>query len=327
MRAAKLGTPYSKWLDPKTYQPHSSYPPNWMHHMSQHIDNTVSLTNNPGFDEATLLNNFHPDPYDWVDGYYDDDLWWALAWITAYDVTDNHIYLSLAEGIFSIVSGGWSTNCGGGGIYWSAERTYVNAIANELFFSTAAHLATRCSNSAFYVSWATRSLTWFLSTGMINDEGTINDGLNATCQNNNGDVWSYNQGVILGGLVQLNRAAPNSSYLPLAKGIASAALANLSDATGVIHDPCEAAESCGADGTQFKGVFMRNLADLQREVGGFEDALNANAESIWIRDRNEGEGGSVFGVNWAGPYEGEANASLQGSAMDGLVAGIRVGGY
>jgi predicted alpha-1,6-mannanase (GH76 family) len=280
--------------------------------MTQHIDNTAQLVNDPKFDEAILLNNFHPDPYDWVDGYYDDDLWWALAWIK--------------EGIFSIVSDGWSTNCGGGGIYWSDERTYVNAIANELFFSTAAYLATRCSNSAFYASWATRSLTWFLGTGMINTEGTINDGLNATCQNNNGDVWSYNQGVILGGLVQLNRAAPDPSYLALATRIASAALANLSDATGVIHDPCEATD-CGADGTQFKGVLMRNLVELQKEVGGFDDALKVNADSIWTKDRDEEEGGSVFGVNWAGPYEGVANASLQGSAIDGLVAGIGVGGY
>jgi uncharacterized protein YyaL (SSP411 family) len=35
-----------------------------------------------------------------LDGYYDDDSWWALAWIAAYDVSKNEEYLGLAIGIF-----------------------------------------------------------------------------------------------------------------------------------------------------------------------------------------------------------------------------------
>lgn len=41
------------------------------------------------------------DPSSWLDGANDDAMWWALAWVAAYDVTGNDTYLSLAEGIFS----------------------------------------------------------------------------------------------------------------------------------------------------------------------------------------------------------------------------------
>ncbi|KAF1849271.1 glycoside hydrolase family 76 protein [Cucurbitaria berberidis CBS 394.84] len=263
------------------------------------------------------------DPEDWLDGFYDDDLWWALAWINAYDITSNPKYLHLAEGIFAAVTKAWPTRCGNGGIFWSWEEEYMNAIANELFMSTAAHLANRMDEEdrkKEYVAWAERTLDWFLSSGMINERGTINDGLTEDCENNDRTTWSYNQGVILGALVQLNKATPNPTYLALAACIAKAAIIELSDVDGVIHDICE--PECGGDGTQFKGIFIRNLQILHEAApdDAYAEVININAESIWVNDRD----GNAFSVNWAGPFVRPANASTQSSAMDALVAAIAV---
>ena len=304
-------TGYTKILDPVTNEPHTFYPLDW--------------------DENWRSYPTRPDPHDWLDGYYDDDLWWALAWINAYDVTLDPAYLTLAEGIFLAVSRTWGTYCSHGGIYWNWERDYVNAIANELFFSAAAHLANRVHHDdkkTLYLYWADKSLAWFLGSSMINEGGTINDGLTEVCENNNKTVWSYNQGVILGGLVELYQAStsPHFAYLALSSDIANAALLALSDENGVLHDECE--PNCGADGAQFKGIFMRSLVKLHTVAPEkvFANAIHVNAASIWERDRAVTvDGLPVFSVNWAGPWAVPANASTHSSAMDALVADIVIG--
>jgi predicted alpha-1,6-mannanase (GH76 family) len=130
--------------------------------------------------------------------YYDDEGWWALTWIKAYDLTGDKRYLSMAETIFADTQGGWDMMCGGG-IWWSKRRDYKNAIANELFLTVAARLYQRTSNRS-YLHWAEQEWTWFSKSGMINDQNLVNDGLNSVCQNNGQTTWTYNQGVILGGL-------------------------------------------------------------------------------------------------------------------------------
>lgn len=60
---------------------------------------------------------------------------------------------------------------------------YINAIVNELFLSIAAHLANRAPNGQKYLKRAQQQWDWFSKSGMINENGTINDGL-ANCQNN-----------------------------------------------------------------------------------------------------------------------------------------------
>ncbi|KAF7177277.1 hypothetical protein CNMCM7691_005167 [Aspergillus felis] len=258
------------------------------------------------------------DVSQWLDGAYDDDAWWALAWIAAYDVTGRQEYLDLAVGVFDDLSKVWPSRCGGG-IYWDYTHTYVNAIANELFLSLAAHLANRASNKQYYVDWAQREWDWFRGSGMINANHTINDGLTESCQNNGQTTWTYNQGVILGGLAELYRASPNATFLESAGEIAKAAIATLSDSNGVMHEPCEPS-SCTGDGTQFKGIFVRNLRLLHSVAPdeAYSRVITASADSIWTNDR---DASNKMGVNWAGPLE-QVDASSHSSAMDALVAAI-----
>jgi predicted alpha-1,6-mannanase (GH76 family) len=253
--------------------------------------------------------------------FYDDEGWWALAWIDVSDL-DRHAklsrqYLQTAEAIFDDTAKGWDDTCGGG-IWWKKDRHYKNAIANELFFSVAGSLAlhTHGKQRALYQDWADREWRWFSQSGMINGDNLINDGLDASCKNNGKTQWSYNQGVVLGGLVSLSRVEPQADLLSTADRIAHATITHLTDAQGILHDPCE--PKCGEDGVQFKGIFTRNLRQLQAvsKDPAFVDFLQRNAESLWSNARTTDD---RFSTVWSGPAE-EGNAGAQTSALDALVA-------
>ena len=255
--------------------------------------------------------------------YYDDEGWWALAWVGVYDLSKDPKYLTMAESIFDDMAKGWDDTCKGG-IWWSKDKTYKNAIANELFLSVAAHLATRATDPAkraAYLEWAKKEWQWFDQSGMINDQHLVNDGLVLqTCKNNQRKTWSYNQGVILGGLVELNRAAPNPALVSTAQTIASATLTLLTDTGGILRDGCE--PRCSEDGVQFKGIFVRNLMALNDAFPHprYRLFVDVNADNIWKHSQGPDH---AFGQAWAGPFD-VAKAGSQSSALDAFTAAVEM---
>ncbi|KAK6853392.1 hypothetical protein PG995_010204 [Apiospora arundinis] len=256
-----------------------------------------------------------------LNDYYDDEGWWALALIRAHDLgvqgLGDQTYIQAANEIFEDMKKGASP-CGG--IYWSKVTDYTNAIANELFFSVAASLANRMKNKQYYLDVAVKQWTWFNQSGLINKDMLINDGLTDKCKNNGGATWSYNQGVVLGGLAELYKATGDESLLTAANGIAVAAMKKLSR-NGTLYEGCE--PNCGADGAQFKGVFIRNLMYLHQvaPMPEYRDYILHNADTIWAKDRNVTT--NQLGVTWTGPFT-TSDAGAHSSALDALVAAMAV---
>ncbi|KAK0643437.1 glycoside hydrolase [Cercophora newfieldiana] len=233
----------------------------------------------------------------------------------------------MAQSIFEDMKNGTDDICGGG-IWWKKDRKYKNAIANELYLSVAASLANRVPyRKDDYLDIAKAEWTWFRNSSMINDKNLINDGLlinpDGSCVNNGLNTWSYNQGVVLGGLVELSKATGDPSYLDQATAIAKAALLLLSDNTGIIREVDRCEPNCGSDGSQFKGVFVRNLGYLHAAAPQdvFRTAIMANADSIW---RNDRDANNQLGISWSGPVSAGngPNASTHSSAMDVMVAAM-----
>lgn len=264
-----------------------------------------------------------PDPkymQGYLDGYYDDEGWWALAWLKVYDLTHDVRYINAAVTIFDDMTQGHPAKCGG--IWWDKHQTANVAITNELFFTIAAELANRVANRAYYREWALTMWHWFEASGLINAQNNVDNGLDlSTCLPNEGFVWSHNQGVIIGGLLELYQANANETYITIAENIATAAITTLSDPQGILHEKCE--PNCGSDAPQYKGIFMRNLQYLEqaRPNEAVKTFIENNANTLWARAQDfNGE----FGVVWSGP-PGSSSVATHSSALDGLVAAIAMG--
>jgi hypothetical protein len=76
--------------------------------------------------------------------------------------------------------------------------------------------------------------------------------------------------------------------------IATAAIAALTDSSGILHDQCEKS-GCSGDSGQFKGVFKRNIQSTYNWAAAaafFKKFLQTNASALWTKDQK--------GICWGG---------------------------
>ena len=267
----------------------------------------------------------------------DDTAWWALACVRAYDLTGQSRYLEIARTATRWIGSYWDDTCGGG-VWWDVpQRTYKNAISNELYLKLLAALHNRTPGDTADLGRALETWRWFLASGMLNDADLINDGLvndglvndglvndglarDGRCVNNGGETWTYNQGVILGALVELHRATGDGELLGVARRIATATTtsAHLSPG-GILTEPGEES-GAGDDGPSFKGIFVRNLDELDRVLPGrpYRAYLLRQAESALAFARDDQH---RYGLRWAGPFD-FADTARQTSAVDLLTAAL-----
>lgn len=268
--------------------------------------------------QQTYLQHHGVD--DFINRFYDDEGWWALTWIRAYDLTGDSAYLGEARYIFANMTLGWTPACGGG-VLWSKFSDFKDAISNELFLAAAAGLYHRLPRDTQYLHWALREWRWFQRSGMLISSGLVLDGLRG-CKPQRGSArWTYNQGMLIGGLLALEQVTRQKSLLRLAGKTANAVLHSpeLSPG-GILREPsCGSLLHCGADAPTFKGIFVQNLKLLHDRLGhpAYQRYLLRNAQSVWVHDRR----GLSFGLDWAGPYSG-SNMAREVSAVFLLITQV-----
>jgi predicted alpha-1,6-mannanase (GH76 family) len=259
----------------------------------------------------------------------DDAGWWALNWVTAYDLTGDPKYLDMAGTIADFMHGFWDPSTCGGGIWWNEERTYKNAVTNGQWIRLTAELHNRLPGDTVWLERSQEAWDWYAASGLVNAEGLVNDGLTDACANNGDTVWSYNQGLGIGAALELYRATGDPELLDAAKRLADAALASDALVTdGVLTESCDPlGRTCDDNQKQFKGIFMRYLMDLADTTGDprYQEFVDRQAETLWADDRDSSE---RLGLRWAGAST-EASPNVfdwrtQASALSALIADVPV---
>ncbi|MFF9479589.1 glycoside hydrolase family 76 protein [Streptomyces sp. NPDC014733] len=250
--------------------------------------------------------------------YLDDTGWWGLAWIKAYDLTGDARYLDTARADADHMAGYWTGTCGGG-VQWKTDTAYKNAVTNELYIALNAALHNRTPGDTRFADRANRGWNWLHNSGMINANHLVNDGLDGSCRNNGQPTWTYNQGVILGGLAELHKATGDPQLLRAARELADASTGSRAlNPGGILREPGES-DSCTGDGPSFKGAYVRGLGALNRELDGhpYDGYLKTQADTAYAKDRNARD---QYGPHWNGDRGDGPGHGCQHSALDLLNA-------
>jgi glycosyl hydrolase family 76 len=249
----------------------------------------------------------------------DDSAWWGLAWLAAYDRTRDQRYLAMATTIANYVHQYWDTGTCGGGVWWDRERTYKNAVTSGLYLRLVAGVHNRTPGDTTWLARTRTAATWYLGSGMVNAGGLVNDGLTRDCRNNGQPVWTYNQGLAIGGMVEAWRATGDTTLLDAARRLADAGLTGLTR-NGVLTESCDlASASCDDNQKQFKGVFSRYLGDLADVTGtpAYGAFAQRQADSLWSTDR---DALNRIGQRWAGAAPNQFDWRTQASGLGALTA-------
>jgi hypothetical protein len=156
----------------------------------------------------------------------DDQVFWAFTMMAAAEYNfpappdDKPGWLAMVQSVFNQFVKRYQKevddgNCGGGmrwQIYpWLNGWTYKNTASNGGLFHLGARLAMFTQN-ATYAEWAEKAYDWMDGSALLDDDGTLNDGMSMTtnppCKEADRTPWTYNYGMIIAGAAYVSLSSP-----------------------------------------------------------------------------------------------------------------------
>ncbi|MGM0377734.1 MAG: glycoside hydrolase family 76 protein [Bacteroidota bacterium] len=235
-----------------------------------------------------------------LNDFYDDMEWNALAMLRAWQMTDDSGFKEAALTLWEDILTGWNEHAEGG-IMWRKGAPYgKNACSN----GPAAILGARLYQSfddEEYLDWALKIYSWEKNLLFDDSSGAIWDSVteeNGTLNFNKDWIFTYNQGTFVGASIELYEITGKEVYLEDAVKAADYTLRFLVD-----PDTRLLKSEGDGDGGLFKGIFIRYFTQLILHPDLSEDDrekyvgfLERNAVTLWTKGMNKDE--ILFGADW-----------------------------
>ncbi|KAI6707997.1 glycosyl hydrolase [Diplocarpon mali] len=287
-----------------------------------------------------------------VSDFNDDQLWWCLAMIRAYqnyghqELLDQSIRQWRAIGanaqLFArdqgaaVAKGGLEraspipADCDvDGAVYWSSQsQSGLNAISTGLYAQVGAWLWALTGDQAFRgptdsaLGWLQRKML-DPKTGVMVVDGLTPDG----CKPNPGAL-TYNTGVYIGALTSMYMTSRDARYLDAATlsaaSTAAGAFGNRDGAPLVVTEESELVDL--RDAVQWRDVLFRNMADFDLTIGGagkLSDGLRGSIQAFFRanadRVQQQARFADLYSANWWGKLD--AGSSWGTGSVLGLLVG------
>jgi len=244
-----------------------------------------------------------------LNDYYDDMAWMSLALLRADEVAGVDTSSLVAE-LWADIRRGWDERHGG--VVWRRGDTYTNTPANAPAAILGARLHRR-HGAAADLDWARRIADWLQATLVDPESGIVWDGIHPEVdQTPSRELYTYNQGTVVGAEVELWRLTGDVGHLARAERTATAALSRFTDpSTGLL--PVEGA----GDGGLFKGILARYLGELVRAAADRKSQVTDRVLGV-LRCNGEAvaaAGAQPVAADWSRPAEGDRSLSTHLSAL------------
>ena len=118
---------------------------------------------------------------------YDDQLWVVLTFLRGAVYAAGHEpewvgpFQERAAVFYDLASAGWDERTCGGGMVWGRWARYKNAVTSELFVAASIGMYEAFGDDRMLEN-ATKGWVWLKKSGMLNNEGLFNDGLDSECR-------------------------------------------------------------------------------------------------------------------------------------------------
>lgn len=300
----------------------------WMAHALDILIDGYNRTGKPEYiaqakklNDGTYLKNGNT----WLNYFYDDMDWMALAMLRLFEATNDYAYKNIAQVLWDDIQKGWTDDpdTGGGGIMWNkgtpkGKNACTNGPAMILALRFYA-LDKKESDKKF----AFKIFDWMERCLVDPVTGAVWDGYSTSAIGDFNQVHTYNMGTWVGACLELWRLTGEQKYMDHA----------IKSTNFTLTDPVKLSKdgllSSGGDGDGglFGGIFMRYLSqlimygDLDKETKQmYVDYFEHNALSVWLKATttgNPGEDSAIFGRSWWKPMDGlnKMNSSNQMSAL------------